>query len=89
MDGERLLRTNSFFAFGFENFFVRRDLAAHAREFATAEMDFRAIFAGFRARIMSAFSQSAWLRSLSLCHNAKPRLVFRGYFKLDTSLHKW
>ena len=51
MDGPRPLRTNRSFAFGSENFFVRRDFAAAARELATAATDFRASVARFRARL--------------------------------------
>ncbi|MFT6608285.1 MAG: hypothetical protein ACJA1G_000360 [Qipengyuania sp.] len=41
-----------------ENFFARCDLAAGTREFATAAMDFRAIFAGFRAVGLAAGFES-------------------------------
>lgn len=51
MDGPRHLRTSRSVALGFEIFFVRRDFTAGRREFATEATDFRASFAGFRARI--------------------------------------
>ncbi|WP_239805998.1 hypothetical protein [Croceicoccus hydrothermalis] len=57
-------------------FFVQRDFVADTRGFATAATGFGASVAGFRARIMSSFAQSAWLRSLKICKNAKSSLVF-------------
>jgi hypothetical protein len=76
MDGPRPLRTNRSVALGFEILFVRREFGAGTREFATAATNFRASFAGFRARIMPAFSQSTWLRGLSFHQNTKFSLVF-------------
>jgi len=57
-------------------FFVRRDFANDTRGFATVTTDLRASVAGFRGRIMSSFAQSAWLRGLKICQNAKSSLVF-------------